>query len=77
MSLLSNSKSIQEPRFGMTRAEKMSFWLTDVLLLFYVEEDSRRAVELADTTTRSVPLMMNVPCRRHQRESHRSRPLAP
>jgi hypothetical protein len=59
MSFVSNSKSIQLPWFGMIRAVKISFAPPVLLRL-----ESKKMPGLRwswDTTTRSVPLMMNVP----------------
>ncbi len=59
MSLLSNSKSIQEPRFGMMRAEKIAFPPPVRLRVSSKKMPGERWSWL--TTTRSVPFTMNVP----------------
>jgi len=67
MSLASNSKSSHEPRYGITRAANRQLARGVGLALVVVEEHARRAVHLAETMTRSVPLMMKVPFVRHER----------
>ena len=59
-SLLSNSKSSQDPRYGMTRAANRYLPLECVLPLSWSKNTpGLRCIWL--TMTRSVPLMMNVP----------------
>ena len=58
-SRLSISNSSHAPRDGITLQPKMS--LSECLVHLAVEVDAGRADEARHTTTRSVPLMMNVP----------------
>ena len=48
MSLGSNSKSSHEPRYGITRADVEQLARRVGLALVVIEEDARRAVQLAD-----------------------------
>ena len=60
MSLGSNSKSIHEPRYGITRAEYRSLPLACVLPLSWSKNTPGERCSWL-TMTRSVPLTMNVP----------------
>ena len=62
MSFGSNSKSIQDPRFGMMRAENTAF---DEVVVLPRPESKKMPGERWSwlTTTRSVPFTMNVPLR--------------
>jgi hypothetical protein len=60
-SLWSNSKSSQLPRYGMMRAENSFLPEAWVLPLSWSKNTPGERCS-CDTTTRSVPLMMNVPC---------------
>ena len=60
MSRVSNSKSSHDPRYGMIRAENRIFPLACVRPLSCVKKAPGERCNWL-TTTRSVPLMMNVP----------------
>ena len=60
MSLASKSNSTQEPRYGITRAEKSGLPEASVLPLSSSKNTPAERWS-CETTTRSVPLMMNVP----------------
>ena len=60
-SLWSNSKSSHEPRYGITRAEN-SFLPELWALPLSWSKNTPGERWSCETTTRSVPLMMKVPC---------------
>ncbi len=60
MSLASKSNSTHDPRYGMTRAEKSGLPEASVLPLSSSKNTPAERCSWL-TTTRSVPLMMNVP----------------